>query len=296
MQLYLAEDLAFSEENQKWIRGEIQAAIHPNGFKKVADHLRYWGFLGVLVTAFIALIGVAVGLGIAVANLINQNSEFRGKTDQRLTTIEGDLKDIKAQLVRMNLTGKAALPTKNFKAFLGDVRSSITSAQKQGVKVPAQAIEEIAHKMAEIDKSTPEFWPTAAAVISYQSSLLVGDSRNWSVTFPRCQGTVDLDASPHASVQGKTPEGKLLGPPIPIERIGNQDCYVELDGKSISRWDCTRCLVKYAGGQLKMRDVNFKDCLFIFDFGAKQVPAPDGRRLSEMLLASGASDVKIPAG
>ena len=43
-----------------------------------------------------------------------------------------------------------------------------------------------------------------------------------------------------------------------------------------------------------MRDVRFKDCLFIFDFPAKKTPAPDGKRLSETLLASGLSDVTIP--
>jgi hypothetical protein len=56
--------MAFSEDNQQWIRDQIQEAVLPNGFKKVAHWLRYWGLLGVVITAFLALIGLVVTMGI----------------------------------------------------------------------------------------------------------------------------------------------------------------------------------------------------------------------------------------
>jgi hypothetical protein len=42
-----------------------------------------------------------------------------------------------------------------------------------------------------------------------------------------------------------------------------------------------------------MRDVHFKDCLFVFDFPSKHLPDPEGRRFSETLLASDLKDVSV---
>ena len=62
MHCFSAESVAFSEENQKWITEEIQKAIHPNGFKKFANGLRYWGVLTACITVFVGLVGVLAGV------------------------------------------------------------------------------------------------------------------------------------------------------------------------------------------------------------------------------------------
>jgi hypothetical protein len=68
------EIVAFSEHNQNWIREEIKKAVHPNGFKKVADRLRYWSLLGICVTAFLALVAMVITLGISTTNRISLRS------------------------------------------------------------------------------------------------------------------------------------------------------------------------------------------------------------------------------
>jgi len=104
-----------------------------------------------------------------------------------------------------------------------------------------------------------------------------------------------MDSSPNAAAQTVGPDGKVTGPKVPITRIGEQDCYLELDGKKASGFDCTRCLVKYSGGPLSMRDVRFMDCLFVFDFPSQKPPPPDGQLLSRTLLTSEPKYVTVPA-
>ena len=70
----------FSEENQKWIHNEIRESIHPNGFRKVADRLRYWGLLGVCITVVVALIATLVTLIVFTTNKVSQEAEFRIST------------------------------------------------------------------------------------------------------------------------------------------------------------------------------------------------------------------------
>jgi hypothetical protein len=80
---------------------------------------------------------------------------------------------------------------------------------------------------------------------------------------------------------------------MPISSVSNQGRFVQLDGKKISHWHCKGCLVKYSGGPLSLRDVNFEDCLFVFDVPPQQLPAPGGQRLGETLLASKLDKVEI---
>jgi hypothetical protein len=250
---------------------------------------------------------IVVPLSIFVFNLtvdhridakISPVNKSLGELDQKGTAIGARLDTLEPfihDLVQLQLRRIAALPQTELQGSLAEVQRFVSAARNQQIMVDSATMDGLSKKLAAVpDKNNPAFWQTAALVISYRSSSLVGSLKNWTAQFPPCPGTVDLDASPNASVQGQSPEGKLLGP-IPIQRVGNQDCYVQLDGKSVSRWDCTRCLVKYSGGPLKMRDVNFKDCLFVFDFQAKQPPTPDGQTFSETLLASGLSNISIPA-
>ncbi len=287
-------------EDQQWVQSRIQTAINehlnPHGWQKLIYWLRLMGPLAATISLIVALLTLAATAFYQATARIGRQATFETNTERDLKEIRGDIAGIRGDLAKLSLAAAVALPSAQFRATLPDIHSSITIAKQQNFKVPVTIVEDIAHKMVATDTNAPAFWPTAAAIISYQSSLLVGGSRNWSVTIPACRGPADLDASPEASIQKVTPEGKAIGPKVPIARLGDQDCYVELDGKNASRWDCTRCLVKYSGGPLSIRDVNFKDCLFVFDFGVKQSPTPDGQRLSEILLASGLRNVKIPAG
>ena len=293
------EDMALRNEEKEWVREEIAAAIQehlqPHGWRRLGSFLKTWIPLGSALGILIALLALAgAGWNYSLSR-VDKEARFQTTTEATLKTVQADIAEIKTNLTKQSLVSHAALPLADFKATLSDLGSSIAAAKKQDLKVPPKVVDGLAQKMSAIDKNTSDFWPVAGALISYRSSLLVGSSRDWSATFPKCSGTVDLlGADKNATVQ-RGEGGKLVGPKVLIERIGNQDCYVELDGKRVSKWDCTRCLVKYSGGPLSLTDVHFEDCLFIFDLRS-QPAAPDGIRLSKVLLASTSQNFHFPGG
>ena len=294
---YPTEETFVAIRNDDWLLinkaiADAVAPLNPRGWRKALFLLREWGVLGTIATIIVGLLAISVGAIYQATARIEKETKFQTETEDTLKGIREDIKEIKTGLTKQSLGAQATLPLAQFKTALPDIHSSITAAKQQNLKVPATVVEDIARKMAGTDTNAPAFWPTAAAVISYQSSLLVGSSGNWSVTLPTCRGTVDLlGADKNATVQGSE-DGKLTGPKFPIQRVGNQDCYVELDGKTVSKWDCMRCLVKYSGGPVSLTDVHFEDCLFLFDFSSKPATR-DGERLTEALLASKSQSVRL---
>jgi hypothetical protein len=295
------EEMKLRDDDKRWFSDEIARQLKevvdsfkPHGWRKLVHLLRELGPIIGTCTFVLGLIAAVITLAIFGFSSRTEEAAFRGRTEERLKNIESSLPRIKGELIKQGITAQATLPSAQFKTALPDIRSSITAAKEQNVKVPVTIVEDIAHRMAATDTNAPAFWPTAAAIISYQSSLLVGGSRNWSVTFPSCPGTVDLlGADKNMTVQ-RSEGGKLIEPKVPILRIISQDCYVELDGKKLSRWDCKRCLVKYSGGPVSLTDVHFEDCLFIFDFISTPTMR-DGQRLIEAILASKSQSVSLPA-
>lgn len=209
------------------------------------------------------------------------------ENNTRISIVEGNL-------ATMKLHAAASLPINDFQQTIPELKSAIVTARKNKLTVPVKVMEDLQGKLLATDRSLSEYWPTAAEFISYRSSLLVGAIQSLSKTLRPCR-PVDMDHNPNASAQLMGPDGKPTGPKSRITRYGEEDCYVELDGQTISGWDCTQCLIKYSGGPLSMRDVHFVNCLFVFDFRSGQPSGPDGPRVSTALLASGLRDVTIPA-
>jgi hypothetical protein len=292
------------DDDKVWLKNEISGQIevaiddlkdslNPRGARRIANFLREWGLVTGAVGIPLTLLGLLITVSIFAFNGISKNVAFQTHTEDRLTLIEGDLREIKAQLTKQSLETHAALPLADFKATLPDLGSSVAAARKQNLKIPPKVMDDLSKKLAaSTDVDTRTFWPVAAAVITYRSSLLVGDIQNVEL-FPPCNGVADLDNSPNASAQAVGPDGKPIGPKTKIERIGVQDCYIELDGKRASRWDCKHCVVKYSGGPISLRDVHFENCLFVFNFPSQQPPDPSGERFGEILLSSNLNNVEI---
>jgi hypothetical protein len=295
------EEMKLRDDDKTWLSDEIARQLtdvvdsfQPHGWRNLVRSLRELGPIIGTCSFVLALIAAIITLAIFGFSGRTEEATFRGRTEERLKNIESNLTGIKGDLIRQSITMHATLPSAQFKTTLPDIHSSIIAAKRENLKVPISVVEDIAHKMAETDRDAPVFWPTAAAIISYQSSLLVGDARNWSVTFPTCGGTVDILGADKTLAARRVEDGKEVGERIKIERVINRDCYVELDGKTISKWDCKQCLVKYSGGPVSLTDVHLENCLFIFDFSSKP-SMRDGERLTEALLASKSQNVNLPA-
>ncbi|HKW64542.1 MAG TPA: hypothetical protein VJN89_18465 [Candidatus Acidoferrum sp.] len=299
-------DMPLSEENQNWVLEQIRKALYPNGFRKIADPLRYWGLLGICITVFLSVIAIAVTFGISATNRASQEAEFRGKTDTRLTNIETDVREIKNQLTTQGLVSQANLPLADFKATLPELGASVASARKQNLRIPQKVVDDLARKMTAIDINVPHFWPVAAELISYRSQTLVTPIAG---TLPNC-----TDVSP--VVSGSIVISSPTGPPKVNPGI-YENCRVTLDSQENSKGIAViqmhqpslifkHCLVVYKGGPVdwiigwQISDVPadksqppserkiaytlvFEDCLF--DFVIEGIPPAAGQKVIEAVLA-----------
>ena len=292
------ESVAIRKEDWESINHAIADAVaplKPSGWKKALHLLREWSVLGTAATLIVALVALAAAAFYQAFARVDKQARFETTTEDTLKGIQSEIVEVRGQLAKLNVTSHTALPQAEFKNTLLDLSSAIATVQQQHIKLSPAVLSDLSQKLVNTDTNAPAFWPTVAVVISYRSEALVGGIQNWQKQFPLCPGTVDiLGADKNAAAQLLGPDHKPTGPKVSIKRIGNQDCYVELDGKTISGWDCKRCLVKYSGGSVSMTDVHFEDCLFVFDFRSGHTPTPDGQRLTKTLLASELTDVAIP--
>jgi hypothetical protein len=296
------------EDDKQFLIGEIKIAVrqavaeeidkfNPHGISRVGKWLRDWGLAAAAIATPLTLLGMLIAVSIFAANGISKNVAFQVTTESRLKNIEEQLKIFNSNLTKQSLINHAALPLQDFKTALPELATSIANAKNENISVPPNTMDALASKLAATatSDSTPTFWQAAGAVITYRSTLLNGNLMQISVGFPPCQGTVDmLGADKHATWQAVDPKThKPRGKRNPILRMGVQDCYIQLDGHVASKWDCTRCVIKYSGGALSLTDVKFTDCIFIFDLHS-QPPKP-GESLVHAVLASDSQKVEIPA-
>ncbi len=263
--------MPLNETDKAWVREEIRTAHERQGQGKLPSFIKDWSGTAAAVTILIV-----------VFTQWSAYVEFKTATNIRLDRIE-------KALIPVSIQAQVGLPDSDFAAALPSLGSTLQSAKKAGVKVPPQVVNDLSKKLGAADSNVSGYWPTAAVLISYRSSLLVGSTQNWNKQFPPCMEPM-LD--PTLQVVG--PDDKPTGPKIVVSHMTAQDCSIELDGRTIVEWDCTRCLVRYSGGPLTMRAVHFIDCLFVFDFPSGP-PSGDGPTLTRNLLASNLKDVTVPA-
>jgi hypothetical protein len=234
------------------------------------------------VTNHIKFFWVVVGFGFlwlsAVTALLLQTK----------SAVEG----IRPQLAQSSIATYAMLPATDLQTALPEIDRSISLIKEKRLPVPVSAIGAIQNKLATVDSTTPGYWSTAESLINYHSELTPGVPER-SIVLPKCKPPADLDASPNARWFPSNPQGEELGPGAKIDRVGVQDCWVQLDGQKASRWDCTHCVILYAGGPVSLHDVHFINCLFVLNFPSRAPPSPSGQQFSKELLASDLQKVTI---
>jgi len=154
--------MAFSQENEKWILEQIQQAMYPNGWKKIANWLRYWGVLGVLVTATISLIAMALTLGIFAVNRTNEESRFRGSTEARLTQIETSLEALRLKQVSGSPTDPKSIK---------EAKALIQSARSNQLRLNKDAVTDAGERFVEVGNKNPDAWDAALEFLKYRTYL-----------------------------------------------------------------------------------------------------------------------------
>jgi hypothetical protein len=277
-------------------------------------------WISLAITLILTVVSI-IGGGQYKYSLDHKNDALNTAVDERIETILKAPKGVLETLATINQTttetsatikalqpyiqmlvthqfdAASKLPTHALADQLPSVKALLTVATDQKIEVQPQIAYDLSKNLLKVNADSESYWPVAAQLISYRSSLQMSASHIKIVTdLPPCKSPPDMDDSPDASVQFIGPDGKAQSDKMHVTRFSYHDCSVQLDGRKISGWDCTHCLIRYSGGPLSMRDVHFQDCLFIFDFPQKQPPTPDGRRFGQTLLASDLKDVRISTG
>lgn len=275
----VVESVPLSQDNQDWVRQEIRQAIHPSGFRKAADVMRYWAVLGVIITAFLALIAMVVTLVIFSTNKVTQEAEFRGTTGERLKSIETRLSEIETTLLGLRAAQAASKPTD--KASIAQAKEVLATAQRNSLQIPADVIEQSGKNFIEAAIKDPAAWDAALRFVDYRSylnlSLKVLPS-NGAPLNTQTQYTVNnAPGFPPAQLsvvglisQGKAARFNPIGQGLTTNNgYGNQWIVatgggVSLDGYEFKNAVLTGVHVVYMGGSLQMENVYFINCTFDF--------------------------------
>ena len=251
--------MAFSEDNQNWVREEINKAIYPNGSRKIANFLRYWGLLAVCIGAFISVIAMAVSLGIYVANTMGRESEFRGTTSQQLKTIEQRLSGLESTLnfLRAQTVAQkySAIPVVELKKH----QSELATARQTLSRIPPD---------------TPNFWPASFQIITLLSQAQA----------TRVVETVGL--KPVETVDN----GHFLRiPGIITLAVHDKNILLKNSISGVEFYDS----VIHFDPSVKLTNVAFVNCVFIFPL--EENPPKSLQQIGTTLLASDLSRVTLNA-
>jgi hypothetical protein len=248
--------MAFSQENQDWIKAQIREALYPNGFKKAANFLRYWGVLGVCVTAFVAIVAICVALGNALWNNVATEATFRGTTTQKL-------KDIDDQISAINSTLKVLAAQSTVARF--------SSLPPKELKSHEAEIQQVKSSLAKAANTTPGYWSTAFQTINLASKS--ASSLNFSKLLNTPESTI-------SNVKGERIGGLKMGP-ARVVLSGHVEGVIIHD--SIVRFDPNVVLVN---------DL-FINCVFVLPPDL-QLSSPV-KEIVNTLLASDIKDVRLNA-
>ena len=323
------EDMALRSEQRDFIRDEINLqlnlavdAFRPHGWRKITHFLREWGLAASANAVPLALLGICVAVGIFAASGIKENTQFRTRTEDKLATIDGDIKAIRADLIKQGLLNHASMPLPDFRASLPDLGVALATAKQQDVKTSPEVIDGIRQKLIASGTTAAGFWPTAAQFISYQSQIgVIGFQGLQRPNLPNC---VDSDPTPMNVTSGSNE-----APPINVSPSHYDNCVFTLDS---ARDDAKinslleagsvmiafrHCFIIYHGGQvdlklvfsgrpsvismpnktsvplgLTIRAVRFENCLFNFAF--VKAPTPQGQEITKKFLAEQGAILELP--
>jgi len=272
------ESVPLSEENQTWVREEIRAAINPNGWKKTANWLRYWGLTSVCITAFLALVGIVITLGIFAANRIGQESEFRGTTTTRLSAIESRLVTIESSLLALRTSRAADAPAN--KENIAEAKEILKDARQNKVLISSDVVKQSGNNFIDAALREPAAWDTVLDFLNYRAYLN-------SVTVPLGQQVPVKDFSTHYQIPmenmptiesmetigvSKLPDvaqiGALSAPNLNKNLAAGASLIlldaptVVLDGLYAKKVVFRNSHIIYRGGPVVLDNVYFLDCTF----------------------------------
>jgi hypothetical protein len=201
-------------------------------------------------------------------------------------------------------------PLSDFKATLPTLKSTITSAIQERLTVSSKVVDDLSRKLATVDSTTPDYWPTAFELITYRSQIATSWDQQVN-TLPSCNEQMHRFKATWDAPADQNGRRALTHGPVELH-----DCQITLDSPeamqnisvdlSIASVIFRHCVVFYHGGPIVLFPVKvatetpaklvgslrFEDCLFIFSL--PQPPSSQGQQFAQhLLLASSLSSVEF---
>jgi len=267
--------LKLTKDDKDWILGEIRDATQPQGWRKALRVLREVAPLGGILTVVLALITIVVALGIGVVNRREVEATFRGKTEEKLSSIERQLIDLRVLVASSQPTNRQNQDAA--KEVLAE------AAQKTTPLIPAPVVERAGKSFIDASVSSPGAWAVATEFLAYRSRLngfefhlpAPRDRSSAATTSYYVRAEADNPKSPtFFSFGGSVPQrdafrAELIDKPVPNEaELGRASFLVaggaiELDGMRYVHVLMTDVEIHYNGGPVILTDVVFVNCRFV---------------------------------
>ena len=271
--------MALRNEDRTWVEAQIKAALRPQGFNKFSRWLREWGLVGVIITAFLALCGIVVTLGIFTSNHLEKNARFEQRTEDFETQTGARLTKIEATLLELEVPNSPAKALRNlseaspktFAAALPALRK-VTELPFSEVSPSKETLQNVAGKLRHVEVGLPDYWATVLRYIKFASA---GLSPNVPPPGPP---RVIL-----SRVVSTYPRGIKIGP--------LKHTIVLLDGGEL--WNVTfeHCRIIFTQQPVIMHNFVFIDC--VFELPTTMPPSQYLKDAAQTLLASNLQRVQI---
>jgi hypothetical protein len=288
--------LKLNKDDQDWIRNEIKDIVKPSTFwKKVGFWFRQWGVASAAFAGF-------VGIAIFIFTQISGNSEFRGRTGERLDRIDQSIIGLRALVA-------ASQPERRQNQQAA--KELIAEARQKAIPpIPIAVAEETGKTFIRAAASEPNAWGVALDFVNYHSdlkpepsALIVASGGPGWVTYST---SYDLNGVPgkdqpwmgyvEKSIrpQGEAARAESLSIPITHPKENGIGTFVmrggalSLDDMHLRHVILVGVEVHYSGARTQLEDVLFVHCRFVMDNN-------DGsRQLADQILSPNPVTVTLP--
>jgi hypothetical protein len=223
---------------------------------------------------FLALVGICVTAILYAVSDMRLNSEFRGATTAKLSSLEADFRELRAvQSSAKVIKEISALDRTEFAKNLPALREAMGQPASAAAAQPA-TLRDVAVRLRTVGEATADYWPTVLRFIQFASAGLSANAPP-----PGTKATVIISGKVRSVNVGPG------GPP------GFENCVAELDGGDLEATYFKNCRIRFTQNSVRLLNVSFINC--VFEMPDTADPTPYLKRASQILLASDLKNVSI---
>ena len=316
----VSEEMAsLNEKDRSWLSAEISKRVDgalgdspviakkiveaiepfkPKGWQKARENILAFGAPVAICGLILASLAIAIGAIYQSTAHVKEETQFRTRTEDRLTGIEASLLVLRVKALASNPVDPANQ---------AEAKSLFAAAKKESIQLPVPVIEQGGQSFIEAAKTDQTAWGVALDFVAYRSDLNIppkGQAIPWAQSPGKARTEYHLHVVDGKSVptmgwidrvpmaQGARAElidQKLQqNAEIGTARFVMSGGALNLDGMYLRHAVLLDVEVHYSGARTVLEDVAFVNCRFSMD------NTPNSRTVGERILSSNQLDLAIP--